>query len=85
MDLKQRNVLLASLDRWVDTHPHRESPTLAFLGRSYTPEEIFEEVNNATEFGESLGDFLFEAATRYRTSVEELIHRAIEANQRTRE
>ena len=85
MEVEQRGILLASLGKWRDTHPRPDSPTLVFMGRSYTPEEIVEEVSNATEFGESLGDFLFEAATRHQISVDKLIDRAINANERTLE
>jgi hypothetical protein len=80
MDSKQRDELSRLLSAWVETHPYREWVSLAFAGRTYTPEEILDEVRNQTEFGESLGNFLYESGA----SVEEIIGRAIDANKEGR-
>lgn len=80
MDSNQREELSKLLSGWVETHPYRESVSLAFAGRTYTPEEILDEVRNQTEFGESLGNFLYESGA----SVEEMIRRAIDANKEGR-
>jgi hypothetical protein len=76
MNSNQRDELSRLLSGWVETHPFREFVALAFAGRTYTPEEILDEVGNQTEFGESLGNFLYESGV----SVEEMIRRAIDAN-----
>lgn len=78
MDSKQRDLLTKMLSFWVEAHPRPGAVTLAFAGRTYTAEEILDEVRSETEFGESLGNFLYESGV----SVEELIGRAIDANKR---
>jgi hypothetical protein len=85
MDSGQRERLAMMLAVWVERHPNPHAPTLAFSGRTYTPEEILDEVRAATEFGESLGNFLNRASERHKVPVEEFIRRAIEANNRTQE
>lgn len=76
MDYSQREFLTTMLSRWVETHPRPRAITLAFAGRTYTADEILEEVRSETEFGESLGNFLYESGV----PIEELIGRAIDAN-----
>ncbi len=78
----QRDQLSHLLERWVEAHPMRTVPTIAFFGRSYSPEEVLEEVSDGTEFGEGLGDFLYQKAEEFNTSVEAFIFRAIENNNR---
>jgi len=50
------------------------------MGRSYTPEDILEEVGAVTELGESLGNFLYHTSKKFDVSVEALVYRAINAN-----
>ena len=78
----QREQLSRLLESWVEQHPRRNVPTIAFWGRSYTPEEVLDEVRDETEFGERLGDFLYEKADEFDTSVEAFISQAIENNRR---
>jgi hypothetical protein len=80
MNSIQRNRLAELLAVWVRLHPEPDSPELAFAGRTYTPEEILEEVRSGTEFGEDLGNFLYESARETNVQVEEFIRRAIAAN-----
>jgi hypothetical protein len=85
MDFRQRERLAQVLAVWVEKHAYPQVPTLAFSGRTYTPEEILEEVRAATELGESLGNFLYGAGEHHGVRVEDLIRRAIDANNPTQE
>ena len=80
----QRTELSSRLRSWVESHPRPDRPTIVYLGRDYSPKDILEEVEAGTLFGESLSDFLFDAARRFDTSVGEFISRAIEVNKSIR-
>ena len=79
---RQREELLSLLADWVEAHPRPRVPTIAFWGRSYTPEEMLDEVRGTTDFGEMLGNFLFQKAEELGTTVEAIIRRTIENNLR---
>jgi hypothetical protein len=73
-------VVLNTLIGWVKEHPRADAAALVYLGREYTPRDILYEVENHTEMGRTLTQFLLDAADRYQVSVESFIERAISAN-----
>lgn len=80
MNQEQWQNLEKLLEKWVEEHPRRDEPTITYLGRNYSPQDLLEEVKEETELGEALGDFLYSASTKFGVSVDSFVNRAIEAN-----
>lgn len=78
IDEKQHQELVWGLQDWVELHPTPDVPTLALMGRTYTPREMYDEVEYRTEFGEELSEFLVNTAERYQTSPTAFIERIVE-------
>jgi hypothetical protein len=77
-----RLIIGQQLHQWADTHPTPDEPVLSLMGRDYSPRDISLEFDERTEFGESIGAFLYGSSRRYDSPVETFIGRAIEANLR---
>lgn len=84
MDEQQRRDLYTLLYTWVQTHPHREAPTLILMGQSYSPEDLLNALEERTPLGEDLGDFLYTTAQLLHLSVQDLIHQTKMANLKER-
>jgi hypothetical protein len=83
LDEEQHEELVKGLREWVYTHPTPDLPTLAVMGRDYTPREIVDEVEHRTELGGELSDFLVGRAEKYGVSPIQFIERVIEVQRQT--
>jgi hypothetical protein len=78
-EYEQKDVINA-LEEWAYSHPQKDRVFLVLMGRSFTPEEYFREVQDNQEFRSALFEFLSEQAERSRERPIDMILRAIEAN-----
>jgi hypothetical protein len=72
--------VLEELKVWSSSHPRREEPFLFFMGGSYTPLELYREVEDRTPFGRSFLRFLEVQSERFGERPWHAIARAVEAN-----
>jgi hypothetical protein len=76
----EQEEILGALEEWAFSHPQKDRVFLVFMGRSFTPEEYFREVQENQDFRSALFEFLSEQAERSRERPIDMILRAIEAN-----
>jgi hypothetical protein len=72
--------VLAALEVWAREHPHRQSPVLLMLGRSFKPDDIVDEVRSETRLGRDLVTYLEDLARRNDEPIERSIEMAIRIN-----
>jgi len=80
LDEEEEGEVVAELKDWVNTHPSKDAPFLFFMGRSLTPVEFFNEVEERTEFGLSFLRFLADQSKRFDERPRDAIRRAVDAN-----
>jgi hypothetical protein len=73
--------VIEDLKNWKDTNPKKDEPFLFLMGRSFTPEQFFHEVEERTEFGVSFLRFLAAQSRETNQRPRDVIRRAVDANQ----
>jgi hypothetical protein len=72
-------IVTEKLRMWVTTHPQPDVPIRLFMGVSFTPRQVFDEVEHRTPFGQEVLGFLNYAARKYEADPASFLDRAIEA------
>jgi hypothetical protein len=80
MDKDEQEEVMRALREWTYSHPRKDRPFLIFMGRSFTPEEYYREVQEKEEFRSALFRFLEEQSQRSGERPVDMVVRAIEAN-----
>ena len=72
----------AALVAWVRDHPNPNAPTISMLGRTYSPRQLLDEVQQATPLGQRFLRFLTRSAQTREVSPEALIYEMNQTNRR---